>query len=196
MSHKKLSLKAELKDDEFNPYIESITWFNATGGSDKHLELRIYLVDEFKNVVTNQLLKIKAELIFDDSGEKIPNVPVLKKNNVLLFEIKKDSTFMVGKIPAVIRFRINDVSSSYQHRRFRILISPEADNFSSIVNSVSTIPILVKSKKGNSKRERESDDGNTNVINNNNNDMKKSASAYSMKSELFLFIHFIYRNFS
>jgi hypothetical protein len=152
------SLKAELKDDEFSPYNESITWFNATGGSDKHLELRVFLIDEYNNIVTNQLLKVKIELIFDDTGEKVPNVAVPKKNNILLFEIKKDSTFMIGKIPAVIRFRINDVSSSYQHRKFRVLVSADADTFPSIVNSISSIPILVKSKKGNAKRERDNDD--------------------------------------
>lgn len=157
MYGKKCSLKVELKDDEISPFSESITWFNATGGSDKHLELRIFMIDEFKNIVTNQFLKIKAELIFDDNGEKIPNVPVPKKNNILLFEIKKESTFITGKVPAIIKFRINDVSSSYQHRRFRVLISPDSDSFQHII-PVSTIPILVKSKKGASKRDREIED--------------------------------------
>ena len=112
-------------------------FYNAIGGKDKCLKFNVCLVNQNQNKVLDRFVNLKAFLTYED-GQYV--------NNQEILEIKDDSKFTIDATPAHIRFRINEVSSHHQGRRFRVMVTPIEMSSPMLLTPVFCAPIEVKSK--------------------------------------------------
>lgn len=128
------------------------TWYKDEGGKDKCIELRVHLKDADDKIVRNRNVPLKATLVYR-SGQSVPLQAILS--------VSPDSRLTLDESldGAILRLRINEVSTRHQGQMFQVLVSPDlsvSPSFGDISSAVSS-PVDVKSKRNN--KDKVKDDG-------------------------------------
>ena len=96
-------------------YDSPFVWYKDEGGKDKHIEIKVFLEDMDGNIVKNIKLPIDTTLYYATGRDTFRHLLSLLPDTNLNIDEEK---------PAIIKFRINEVSTRHQGNNFKLLISP------------------------------------------------------------------------
>lgn len=146
-----------LKEIYSGPYV----WYKDEGGRDKHIELKLSLVDASGTLVTNRSVHLKVTLLYQ-------NGTVVGNQDILMMPI--DSQPCIENGEGSVRFRIDSVSKGHQSQSFCAYVEPDTavSPYCGDINTVTSLPVQVRSKRNNNSKKKDSNI--TRTVSNNNPD--------------------------
>jgi hypothetical protein len=132
-------------------YSSTYTWYKDEGGKDKCIEYAVHMVDRVGSKVKGKKVALKVTLMYKN-GQQVPqqNILTVLPDSKLVLDERSGS--------ALIRVRINEVSTRHQGQFFQVLVSPDiaVGPSTADVCPVLSVAVDVKSKR-NHHKERDRD---------------------------------------
>jgi hypothetical protein len=128
--------KLVIEESDTAPYV----WYKDEGGKDKCIDLKIHLRDADDRTVHNRRVPLKATLLYA-CGQEVQQQSILQIN-------PESRTIIDETGEAIVKYRVNEVSTRHRSQMFRVLISPDplhAQNAD--ISPAMAVPVDVKSKR-------------------------------------------------
>lgn len=139
-----VSAKLKVEPMDWEP-----TWYKDEGGREKCMQVRVSLSDKNGDPVTGRKIPIKFTLLYENGQSlRVMNQGILK-----VFGSERQYINANGS-PAIISFRIEDVSKNHQGMAFKLEISADSPRSASDIAPGFSPPVSIRSKRN--KRQRSS----------------------------------------
>ena len=125
------------------------TWYKDEGGREKCMQVRVTLSDKNGDPVSGRKIPLKFTLLYDNGQ----SLRVMNQNILKVFGSERQYINANGS-PAIISFRIEDVSKNHQGMAFKLEISPDSPRTASDIAPGFSPPVSIRSKRN--KRQRSS----------------------------------------
>jgi hypothetical protein len=132
-------------------FIDTYTWYKDEGGKDKSIEYGVHMIDRQGSRVRGRKVALMVTFIYLNGHlEPHQNIMTVMPDSKLVIDERSGS--------AIIRIRINEVSTRHQGQLFQVLISPDiaVGPSNADVCPVTSVAVDVKSKR-NHHKERDRD---------------------------------------
>lgn len=135
-----MTYQLHIEEENNAPYI----WYKDEGSKDKSIDYIVTLRDINANIVKNQKVFIKVQLLYEN-GEMVGIQQILDI-------LPSSKTQIDCSNPAIIKFRINEVSNRHRGQLFQVEVSIDKFQPPNLLFEVApalSVPVDVKSKRNN-----------------------------------------------